>query len=107
MAIPPVFFRMTVQNRSKHSHRYVIRVGKRETVLHKCANILDCNSKKRKHSYVGKERPLRQNIVICQKNVVNEPLVERQKIYLTHLHIKLWRIKFRRIALVKVMIFFK
>lgn len=58
-----------------------------------CCFLCEWDSRARNQHYVVKEWPLRENIVPGLKNVLNEPLVEQQKIYLPPLHIKLGLIK--------------
>ena len=59
-----------------------------------CCFLCEWDSRARNQHYLVKDWPLRENIVPGQKNVVNEPLVHQQKVYLPPLHIKLGLIKF-------------
>ena len=51
------------------------------------------DSRAKNEHWIRKEWPKRQNLIVGSANVINEPLVEREKIVFPLLHIKLGLIK--------------
>ena len=51
------------------------------------------DSRAKNEHWIRKEWPKRQNLIVSSANVINEALVEREKIVFPHLHIKLGLIK--------------
>jgi hypothetical protein len=61
-----------------------------------CYFLCDCDSRDRKHHYIKNQWPKRESLIPTQKNVVNTPLINPEKVYLPALHIKLGLIKICR-----------
>jgi hypothetical protein len=58
-----------------------------------CCFLSEWDSRDRKYHYIQKQWPKRQSLVPGQKNVVNTPLINPEKVYLLPLPIKLGLIK--------------
>ena len=58
-----------------------------------CCFLCQWDSRDRKYHYIQKQRPKRESLIPGQKNVVNAPLINPEKVYLPQLHIKLGILK--------------
>jgi hypothetical protein len=58
-----------------------------------CCFLCQWDSRNRKQPYIQKQWPKRESYIPGQKNVVNTPLINNEKVYFPLLHIKLGLLK--------------
>jgi hypothetical protein len=71
----------------------VIRLGLQLGYTKYCCLLCEWDSRDRKKHYIQKQLPKRDSLIPGKKNVLNNPLVNRHKVFSPPLHIKLGLMK--------------